>query len=275
VVKRITFYFAKLLNLLGILLDIREVIAIIVGGSMTSILAAIIAIIRNSPLYVVILFIILIILLTALVLALILGKMGRSNRIQRVPQLLKQINQRNTKLALNLSKNLKEQMTPEFAHEFAQLVNVADYENKIASKFGKLPIRMEINLTKRVNKAIANDIPKLLDNLSALTEKYHFSLTNAAQKDFEYLLLYNQLENLRPFPTAIINSLVENYIDYSKGLNTFLMFQQSYIEDVDRLLSQTLSLTNRRYMDIMSKKMNELLVIIENAIRVYMKEQKR
>jgi len=203
--------------------------------------------------------------------AVILGKRGKRQKYDNVPHILRKMNQRLTTLAYKASEQLTAKQMEPFAHDFFALTSVTESQVKMMGKSKPIGKEAERQLVKHLRKVMKPNASEFLSKLEALSEKHDIALTRLAKSDFRYRFLSQELSNLRPLPITKVDELTDRYIVHSFGLNTVLMLQQAYREEIDKMLSIDMALTSKSYPRYLEHEMNRLAASIANSIAEYAK----
>lgn len=267
--RKIAEVFNWLFKLLGICLNIRELIAIFAGGGMVTVVAILRLMTETLPLWTIILIPITVFMFVFVVLSLILGKRKKIDNFDKVTEILKNMDERMHKKALDMARKLEHTKMSGLEEDFIQLLRITEDKIKNLGHTYHLRPYEEKYLARKVRKVIGRDVFGFTKKLVSLTDKHNISLKEQAQTDFLFVYYKDQLSNIRPLPTEKINELVETYLDLSLGLNTFLMFQLASLEDIEQMLSIDLQLANRAYPREMERLLNQTLVRVNEAIREF------
>jgi len=259
------------LRILGITLDLRELLAIIFGGGSVSVMSAFS--LAGLPAWATALAMIGFFALACLLLSLILGRFRKRDRIRQVIPTLKNTNSRLTQLAYKQVKQSRDKDLENLGLELTRLIDLTEHQTKMLRRMSRIDKRTQTTIEKKVQKAMRDSLPTFLLKLENLAYKHGIAVTSLAEKDFRYLFYKRQLDNLRPVPNLDIDKEVDSYLDYSIGLNNFLVLNQLAIPYLHEKLSEDAEVTSRTYPRLIEKAMNQELVKVNVKIEEYLKPQ--
>ena len=258
----------KAVKAFKLVLDIASLLRLLIGAIGAGAVAAVIAYIKEMPWWVLVLLFLAILAVTLLVIAWTIRASSGDKRFLKYPDILKALDNRNTKLARKVAKQEIDNVRLEkFAKDLTELLKITP--RTFTSK--RLRSTRSMNfIASKVGQELSRE--EVLARVSDVIDLNDLGLREVQHKDFIFRYYAGQLEDMPIPPTVLIADKIEDCITYSNRFNNLLIFNERYLPQMKEALSIEYLLRHIKYADFAKSNVRRLIVRVNETIRDYLKD---
>ena len=257
----------KLVKTVQLVLDITSLLRLLISPIGISIVVAVITYIREMPWWGIVLLVLAVFCVSLIATAFVIRKSSGDKQLLKYPDILKALDDRNTKLALKVAKQpVDEVKLRQFEKDIAELLKLAPRTLTIR----RLSRRRMVFLEKRIKQQVVRD--KLLAMLSDVIDANDLGLRETQERDFVFRYYNEQLENMPIPPSLAINDAIATCITYSNRFNNTLIFNKRYLKQMRDSVPIEYFLKNLGYADFAKGTVRRLITVVKQTIEQYLRD---